>query len=107
MSPVYQVKLLGREYSVRSEQSEEQLARVVALVEEMLAETARTRSVDTRDLAALTLMNLAGEYLQLKNAEQQSFDQERRLQVLLQQRLVPNPDHGLRLTGQRPVGAGG
>lgn len=84
MSPLYQVKLLGREYSLRSEQSEEQLMRVVRLVEDMLAETARVRSADTRDLAALTLLNLAGQYLQVKEELQQESDRDRRLQALLE-----------------------
>ena len=84
MSPLYQVKLLGREYSLRSEQSEQQLARAVSLVEEMLAETARVRSADTRDLAALTLLNLAGQYLQVKETLQQQAGWDERLQALLE-----------------------
>jgi cell division protein ZapA len=83
LSPLYQVKLLGREYSLRSEQSEQQLARAVRLVEDMLAETARVRSADTRDLAALTLLNLAGQYLQMKENQQQQAGLDERLQALL------------------------
>lgn len=65
MSNSIQVKILGREYSLRSQQSDEQVQRVSAFIEELLTETVAGRAVDTRDAAALTLLNLAGRYLQL------------------------------------------
>jgi len=60
-----QVELLGRKYTLRSQESEEQVCRVARFVEEKLAEVSGGKAVDTRDLAALTLLNLAGQYLQL------------------------------------------
>lgn len=85
MSELHQIKLLGREYALRSEQSQQQIQRVVALVEKKLAETAGRRTVDTRDLTVLTLLNLAGEYLSLKDrSAEQEDDLNRRLTALVE-----------------------
>ncbi len=67
MSHNVRVELLGRKYTLRSQESEEQVQRVVAFVEEKLAEMVGGKSVDTRDLTILTLLNLAGQYLQLED----------------------------------------
>jgi cell division protein ZapA len=83
MSRTFLVKILGREYSLRSQQSEEQIQRVATFVEEMLAETAAGRTVDTRDLTVLTLLNLAGQYLQLLDNQNQQELQDSRLQELV------------------------
>ncbi len=72
MSSVVSIKIQGRVYTLRSQESEDKIQKVVALVEKKLAETAGDRSVDTIDLMILTLLNLAGEYLQL--SEQQRLD---------------------------------
>lgn len=72
MSSVVSIKIQGRVYTLRSQESEDQIQKVVDLVEKKLAETAGDRSVDTVDLMILTLLNLAGEYLQL--GEQQRLD---------------------------------
>jgi len=72
-----QIKILGREYSLRSQQAADQVQRVADFVEERLAAMATARAVDTRDLTVLTLLNLAGEYLQLldeKDRQQQQLD---------------------------------
>jgi cell division protein ZapA len=62
-----QIELLGRKYTLRSHESEEQVYRVVRFVEDKLAEMSGGKSVDTQDLTALTLLNLAGQYLQLED----------------------------------------
>lgn len=80
MNRTIQVKILGREYSLRSQQSAEQVRRVTDLVEGMLAETAAGRTVDTRDLTVLTLLNLAGQYLQLFDEQKQQEQQDCRLE---------------------------
>ncbi|MBE9487144.1 MAG: cell division protein ZapA [Desulfuromonadales bacterium] len=67
-----QVRILGREYTLRSQEPPEQIQRVAAFVEEKLAETAAVRSTDTRDLTVLTLLNLAGQHLQLLEEQRQS-----------------------------------
>lgn len=67
MSSTIRIKIQGREYALRSEESEEQAQRVVAFVEQKLQETAAWKPVDTRDLTVLTLLNLAGQYLRLED----------------------------------------
>jgi len=79
-----QVKILGREYSLLSQQSADQVQKVADFVEERIAETAAGRSVDTQDLTVLTLLNLAGQYLQLLEGEHQQRQQlKERLQQLV------------------------
>lgn len=85
MSQKIQVQILGREYSLRSQQSEAQVQRVANLVSEMLTETAAGRTVDTRDLTVLTLLNLAGKYLQLLDGQDQQGLIDSRLQGLVEQ----------------------
>jgi cell division protein ZapA len=70
---------------LRSQESEAQIQRVVDFIEEKLAETASSQSVDTRDLIVLTLLNLAGQYLQLSDQQTQGgTQQEKRLQQLIE-----------------------
>ena len=80
-----QVKIQGREYTLRSRQTPEQVQRVAAFVEEKLRETAGDRPVDTRDLTVFTLLNLAGQHLQLLDSQQEQTGQrEKRLQQLVE-----------------------
>lgn len=74
MSSVVSLKIQGRIYTLRSQESEDQVQKVVAFVERKLAETAGDRSVDSVDLMILTLLNLAGEYLRLD--EQHRLEKE-------------------------------
>jgi len=85
LNPNIKVSILGREYNLRSQESETQIQRVVSFIEEKLAETASGQSVDTRDLTVLTLLNLAGQYLQLLEQQTQGgSQQEKRLQQLVE-----------------------
>ena len=84
MNPTVQINVLGRDYSLRSQGSEDQVQRVVEFIEAKLAETASGRSVDTRDLTVLTLLNLAGQYLQLLDEEKQGGQEDLRLQQLVE-----------------------
>jgi len=85
MSQTVQVQILGREYSLRSEQSPEQVQRVADFVTQLLSETAAGRTVDTRDLTVLTLLNLAGKYLRLLDGQDQQKQNDSRLQELVEQ----------------------
>jgi len=85
LNPNVQINILGREYNLKSHESEAQIQRVVGFIEEKLAETASGRSVDTRDLTVLTLLNLAGQYLQLLDQQSQGLEQQgERLQKLVE-----------------------
>ncbi len=76
MNPTVQINILGREYSLRSQESEARVQRVVEFIDEKLAETASGRSVDTRDLTVLTLLNLAGQYLQLIDQQNRGVEEQ-------------------------------
>jgi len=84
LNPTVQIRVLGRDYSLRSQGSEAQVRRVVKFVETKLAETASGKSVDTRDLTVLTLLNLAGQFLQLQDQESQDGELDLRLQQLVE-----------------------
>lgn len=86
MSHSVRVRVQGREYNLRSQQGPEQVQKVAGFVEEQLAEIARGGSADSQDVLALTLLNLAGKYLQLRDgAGLTDPAQEERLGQLLQQ----------------------
>jgi len=86
VSNTVQVKILGRDYTLRSQQTAGQVQKIADFVEEMIAETAAGRAVDTQDLTVLTLLNLAGQYLQLREGESQERQelQERLEQLIVQ-----------------------
>lgn len=66
------VRILGHEYRIRTDASEEQIARVARYVDEtMLRIRERTRTVDSLDLAVLTALNLANDLL-IGHSEQAS-----------------------------------
>ena len=91
MSSTINIKIQGREYSLRSQESEEQTQRVVEFVEQKLEETAAGRPVDTRDLTVLTLLNIAGQYLHLKdelNGQENHYHE--RLEMLLERLMEDN-----------------
>jgi len=91
LSSTINIKIQGREYSLRSQESEEQTQRVVEFVEQKLEETAAGRPVDTRDLTVLTLLNIAGQYLHLKdelNGQENQYHE--RLEMLLERLMEDN-----------------
>ena len=85
MSHSVRVRIQGREYNLRSQQDPEQVQEVARFVEGQLAEITRGGSVDSQDVLALTLLNLAGQYLQLRDGDGRTDSaQEERLGQLLQ-----------------------
>lgn len=67
------VRILGQEYRIRSDADEEAVQRVAVLVDETMAKIrARTRTVDTLDLAVLAALNLANELLALREGRSPS-----------------------------------
>ena len=58
------VRILGHEYRIRTDASEEHIARVARTVDEaMVRIRERTKTVDSLDLAVLTALNLANDLL--------------------------------------------
>ena len=70
MTPTVKVRLLGRDYLLRSQGEPHRVQEAAALVEEKLAGLDEAISVDTRDRFILALLNLAGEYLQERSRVQ-------------------------------------
>lgn len=67
MKHAVQVTILGQQYTVKSEASPEEVAKVVALVNEKISEVgASGRVVDPLNVAVLALLNLAGTHLHLQ-----------------------------------------
>lgn len=86
MSHLVRVRVQGREYSLRSQEGPEEVQRVADFVEGQLAEISRVGSVDSQDALALTLLNLAGQHLKLRESLSQGGpEQDERLKRLLQQ----------------------
>lgn len=67
MKHTVQVTILGQHYTVKSEASPDEVAKVVDLVNEKIAEVAASgRVVDPLHVAVLALLNLGGAFLRLQ-----------------------------------------
>jgi cell division protein ZapA len=75
----------GREYTLCTQEDPEQIQRVVSFVEARFAKVVEGGSVDTRDMTMLTLLNLAGEYLQLLDEQRCWQVENERLERLAEQ----------------------
>ncbi len=83
MKRATQVNILGQPYTVRSDSSPEQIARVADFVNEQLAAVAQAApTADTRHITVLTLLNVAGCYMDLLDG--QGKDEQSRLQGLIE-----------------------
>jgi cell division protein ZapA (FtsZ GTPase activity inhibitor) len=63
------IKVLGREYRVKSEQEAEHLQTVASYVDSVLREVHATTS-DTRDAAILAALNIASELLRIRKTHE-------------------------------------
>ncbi len=70
MSETVKVRLLEREYQLRSQGDSDLVQEAALLVEKKLSELSTTVAVDTRDRYILVMLTLAGEYLQEKRKNQ-------------------------------------
>lgn len=67
MKHAVQVTILGQQYTVKSEASPDEVAKVVDFVNAKIAEVAASgRIVDSLHVAVLALLNLAGAFLRLQ-----------------------------------------
>jgi len=61
------VNIFGREYRIRSDEDEKTVQRIAKFVNEKMQETAgRTQTPDPLGVAVLAALNIAGEYLPLR-----------------------------------------
>jgi cell division protein ZapA len=71
-----QVSILGQHYTVKSEASPDEVAKVVDFVNEKISEvTATGRVTDSLNVAVLALLNLAGIHLRLQEGRATSVAQ--------------------------------
>jgi cell division protein ZapA len=62
-----QVTILGQQYTVKSDATPDEVAKVVDFANEKIAEVAASgRTVDSLHVAVLALLNLAGAFLRLQ-----------------------------------------
>ena len=92
MKHAVQVTLLGQQYTVRSESEPDDVAQVAAFVNARLAEvSSASRVVDTLNTVVLTLLNVAGDYLQLCRSDRLGEERLQRLLARLEGQIAP-PD---------------
>lgn len=100
MKQTVQVTILGQQFTLRSEASPEEVAKVVDLVNGKIHEvSASGRVVDSLNVAVLALLNLAGSFLRLQeeletaNAQPHSDPQaETRILRLLERLETSSPE---------------
>ncbi len=68
------VEILGREYSLRSEEGEERIRQIAAYLNAKIKEVAeKSQTVSTVNVAVLAALNIAGDYFQ-------SLDEQARME---------------------------
>ncbi len=85
MKHAVQVTILGQQYTIKSQALPSEVRRVADFVNQKLAEIGGGgRTADTLDGAVLTLMNIAGAYLNLRDEVSATEEASERLQLLVQ-----------------------
>lgn len=97
MKQSVQATILGQQYTLKSDSTPEDVARVVAFVNDKLSEVAASgRIADTVNIAVLALLNVSAAYLQMRDGVPSSGEGEveNRLQRLLErlERACPDGD---------------
>lgn len=76
MKKRFHIKLLGQELSVLSDSADDHVAKVVQYVNEKAEEIAKmTGNYNTLNIAILTALNIADEYIKIKSAEEETYRQ--------------------------------
>jgi cell division protein ZapA (FtsZ GTPase activity inhibitor) len=76
------IKFLGREYNIKSDKDEAYVQRLYQYIEEKAQDAlSSTSAVSSLDVAVLTLLNVADDYLTLRDNFNQAF--ESRLQRII------------------------
>jgi len=86
MKRAVEVTILGRQYTVRSSSSPAEVGRVADFVNQQLAQTAKSApTADTLNITVMTLLNIAGSYLQTQEGQPSlSTQDQRQLELLLE-----------------------
>lgn len=95
MKSLTRIAVLGQEYALRSDASAEEAEKVAAFVNERIEQVMSSRrGADTLGTVVLTLLNVAGEYLRLRESGGTAAMEER-LQHLLDRVEAALPEGGL------------
>jgi len=66
MKNLFRVEILGREYTIRSDQGEERVRNIAEYVNQKIKEVSEaTKTVSTLNLAILAAMNIANDYFEV------------------------------------------
>ncbi len=69
---ISKVEIMGREYTVRSDEGEEWIAQIAAYVNSKIREVSEnTKTISTLNIAILTALNIANDYFKLSEAQKQ------------------------------------
>jgi len=95
MKSVTRITILGQEYALRSEASSEEAERVAAFVSERIEQVMRSgRGADTLGVVVLTLLNIAGELLRLRESGGTAAMEERLHHLLARvEEALPEEQH--------------
>lgn len=110
MKHAVQVTILGQQYTLKSDAPPEEVAKVVAFVNEKLSEVAASgRVVDSLNVAVLALLNVGASYIQLLD-EKPSADghlEARLRQLLLRlEQVCPSMDQPVHAERRRDGNSG-
>jgi len=107
VKPAVQVTILGQTFAVRSDAAPDEVRRVAAFVNEKLAEaTGAQRTADSLHAALLTLLNIAGDYLQLRDGgdtQRELVGRLARLSVRIEKAAPPPVRNGRKDAGTEPA----
>lgn len=82
MAASMKIKFLGREYNIKSDKDEAYIQRLYQYIEEKAQDAlSSTSAVSSMDVAVLTLLNVADDYLTLRDNFNRAF--ESRLQRII------------------------
>jgi cell division protein ZapA len=69
---ISKVEIMGREYTVRSDEGEEWIAKIAEYVNAKIKEVSEnTKTISTLNIAILTALNIANDYFKLSEAQRQ------------------------------------
>lgn len=86
MKKTIEVHIMGQKFLVRSESDEHYVSRVAEFVNEKVTEISRkTQSIPSLNVAILAAMNIADEYLRMRDKKEQIFQSvEKRIRGLIE-----------------------
>lgn len=93
MKQSVQITILGQQYTIKSDLAPDRVTSVAQLVNEKIAEVSSSdRAVDSMKTAVLALLNIAGEYMDLRDEEPLSGEVRQRMERLVSKLEAASPE---------------